>query len=363
MERYTETLSELIRIRTSADRPEEFAKTIHFIEDFFSHSGIKIKRFEFNGIPSIYISAYDSLRPDILLQGHLDVVEGRDEQFIPKVINHKLYGRGSVDMKGFDTVAMHLLRDLAEEHPQLKVGLVLTFDEEIGGENGAKKLVEAGLIPKILINGDGGNNFTVTTAQKGIAKIKFSVKSQPSPHPYPWEGENAFDCLVKDYCAIQKLFIDHHKATQQDNWYTTYSAHDVQVKNGGILPPDYAEMIVNFYYTENITPSEFEQNIREKTHYSTLALMTESQPLIIDRSFPHIERFRKIMEDTFDHPIDYRTENGGSDAKFYANSKIPIIIFKMVGEGHHTDSEYLDIRYFEAAYQALKTFIITELAG
>ncbi|RLD12997.1 hypothetical protein DRI50_08070, partial [candidate division KSB1 bacterium] len=245
-----ETINDLIRFRTVEGQFDVFEKTVKYVYDFFHGSDLHIEQFRFNRFPALVITQNKTRTPHFFLQGHLDVVQGKDEQFVPRLQDGKLYGRGSVDMKGFDAVAMHILRDLSMAGTDLDAGLMLTFDEEIGGANGAAKLAEMGFLPRILINGDGGYNYAVIHAEKGILKIKLSTHSASGRHPYPWDGQNAFDLLVRDYRRIMHLFEEQKLATEDNNWYTTYSSYDIRVENEPSFAPHYAEMKINIYFTE-----------------------------------------------------------------------------------------------------------------
>ena len=358
MQEIVDTLQTLISYKTTADNTLVFNETIQFVEEFFKNSKLKVHVLSWNNVPTLYISKSGNITPDILLQGHLDVVDGDEKQFTPFIEGNKLIGRGSVDMKGFDAVAMHVMRDIdKDKDDEVDIALALTFDEEIGGLNGAAKMAENGYIPKLLINGDGGNNFAVTSGQKGIAKIKLSCETKPGPHPYAWDKHNALDLLLEDVDTIKKSFPGHHKANALDNWYTTYSSYDISTKNGSVFPPHYVEMMMNFYYVENISPEKFLEKLSKLVKHSTLELKVKSQPLVLNMNYPEIENYRKLMEKFYGKEVGYRAENGGSDAKFYGDKNIPIIIFKTVGEGHHTPDEYADIRYIKPMYQTLKAFI------
>ncbi|HLB70476.1 MAG: hypothetical protein OIN88_00475 [Candidatus Methanoperedens sp.] len=42
----------------------------------------------------LVFSNTDTLTPEIVLNGHIDVVDAKTELFIPKIKNSRLYGRG-----------------------------------------------------------------------------------------------------------------------------------------------------------------------------------------------------------------------------------------------------------------------------
>ena len=85
----------------------------------------------------------------LLVHGHLDVVpaEAADwthDPFSGEVADGYLWGRGSVDMKDFDAMALSVVRERARVGalPSRPVVLCFTADEEAGGHQGGQLLVE-----------------------------------------------------------------------------------------------------------------------------------------------------------------------------------------------------------------------------
>ncbi len=351
------TIEALIRFRTVDGQMVEMNKAADYIKNFFAGVSVFIKEYRFKEYPALVITTKNTSTPKLFFQGHVDVVDGADEQFQPVRNGARLYGRGSVDMKGFDAIAMHLIRDAALHQPELDLGLMLTFDEEIGGQNGAAKLAELGYFPEILINGDGGYNHAVIHAEKGILKIKLCASSNSGRHPYPWEGENAFDILVREYQKIRQLFPGQAKATNEDNWYTTCSSYDVNVKNNAFSAPHYAEMKINIYFTEAVRAQELYANIQNMVEQVELSKISESERVFLPADNPYVMELQHILSEHFSQSITVRSENGSSDARYFTNKGFPILIVKVVGEGHHTPEEYLHIPSLKPFYESLETFI------
>ncbi|MBU0474366.1 MAG: M20/M25/M40 family metallo-hydrolase [Bacteroidetes bacterium] len=352
------TTEDLIKLRTIDGAFDEFEKSIQYCENFFADSNIIIKKYNYSGYPALVFLSSETSNPTFLLQGHLDVVDGLDSQFEPQYKDEYLYGRGSVDMKGFDSLAMHLIKDIHKSYPEISIGLMLTFDEEIGGSNGAARLAEENYLCDILINGDGGYNYAVINAEKGILKFKLKVESISTRHTYPWNGQNAFDLLVEDYFQIMSLFKNHDIATDLDNWYTTYSSYDITVENEPLLAPHYAEMKINIYFTEDISSETLYLKIKNVLKYSIIEKLMYSERVFLEPNNEQITQLQQKMKQHFNLPIVIRAENGSSDARFFANKGNSIVIVKMVGEDHHTPIERLHIPSIVPMYNSLKDFII-----
>ncbi len=348
-----ELIEELVRIKTTPKNFTEFEKGVNFIKDYFSESDVFIKEHSFDGFPALFISTRETKNPKLLLQGHLDVVNGNEEQFYPKIEGNKLYGRGTVDMKGFVALAMKFIK----ENPNLDVGLILTFDEEIGSENGAKRMAELGYSTDLLFNGDGGYNYSVIYGEKGIVKFKVKTEAKPGRHPYPWQGKNAFDLFLEDYKKLEKIFPDNKNATEEDNWHTTYTIYDVNIQNREFYSPNLVEAKITIYFTENVSADEIISRVRKQFSNSTIAPFVKSERVFINPTNDYALMLQKIMDNNFGREIILRTENGSSDARFYADLGIPILIVKMVGEDHHGDNEHILIDKIVPMYNSISDFI------
>ena len=159
-------IKDLISFRSTADRVVELNKCATFTEHFFAGTNLEINRYEHNNVPSVVITK-NSRTPKIFLAGHFDVVEGNDNQFKPFVDEARLYGRGSLDMKSGLGVLMFIMKELAETNDD--VGLMITGDEEIGGMNGTKFLLEQGYRSQVVVLPDGGMNpQTIISKEKGF---------------------------------------------------------------------------------------------------------------------------------------------------------------------------------------------------
>lgn len=352
------TIEDLVRFRTIDGAFDEFEKIVKYCEDFFADSDVIIKKYNYSGYPALVFLSTENQNPEFMLQGHLDVVDGDDSQFQPECKDEYLYGRGTVDMKGFDAIAMYLIKYFRKNHPEIPIGLMLTFDEEIGGVNGAAKLAKESYLPEILINGDGGYNHSVINAEKGILKIKIQVKTESTRHHYPWNGQNAFDLLLDDYFRITSLFKNHSKATDLDNWYTTYSSYDVYVENDQLYAPHFAEMKVNIYFTENILVDQLFQKIKNELKHAQAEKLMTAERVYLEPDNKRIIILKEKMQRYFKQTINVHSDNGSSDARFFTNKGVEIIIVKMVGEGHHTPMERLHIPSIIPMYNSLKDFIV-----
>src|SRR3989344_3466147 len=90
---------ELISIKSTPDNPDALEKCLEIA--LSNLNNYSIERFEQNGIKSalIYNSAKRPKKFKVILNGHLDIIPGKDSQYIPTIKNDRLYGVGALDMK------------------------------------------------------------------------------------------------------------------------------------------------------------------------------------------------------------------------------------------------------------------------
>lgn len=131
----------------------------------------------------------------LLVHGHLDVVpavaaDWRTDPFAGEIAAGYLWGRGAVDMKDFDAIALAVVRQRAREgrEPRRGVTLAFTADEEAGGHHGAEVLVRdhadlfshcteaVGEVGGFSTTVRGRRMYLIEAAEKGMAWLRLSAR-------------------------------------------------------------------------------------------------------------------------------------------------------------------------------------------
>jgi succinyl-diaminopimelate desuccinylase len=191
------TITQLVAIESTAANPEGLQQAYHFMIDFLLASGknITIERFEDNGRPSL-LAYKGAVRPEkfhIILNGHLDVVPGKPEQYKAFVQNGNLYGRGVYDMKAAAVVMAQTFCEFVDSVP-FALGLQLVTDEESAGKLGTLHQIERGVRSDFVICGECGRSTSVheiANAAKGIVVAEIGFMGKSAHGAYPWKGDNA----------------------------------------------------------------------------------------------------------------------------------------------------------------------------
>ena len=188
---------------------------------------LHITRFDFKGVPSLFIATNKTTTPKVILNAHFDVVPADDEMFSARVERDMMFGRGVIDDKGPLAVGMLLMKELASRKNRPDVALLLTGDEEVGGSHGAKYVLgEVGIRSDFCIVLDGGEPNSYVTKAKGILRARFIATGIEAHASRPWLGDNAIEKLLKIYPKLKKLFADKDKT----EWFTTMN---LSTFNGG----------------------------------------------------------------------------------------------------------------------------------
>jgi succinyl-diaminopimelate desuccinylase len=126
--------------------------------------------------------------PKILFLGHIDVVPAVEAElaywdslpFNAKVINDRLFGRGSLDMKGGVAAFLYAFKDL--EIQKGTIIIALSGDEEIGGMGSCPRIIEElqanNLVPDFVLNAEGSGNYSLVTMRRGGTQIEFNFPLQ-----------------------------------------------------------------------------------------------------------------------------------------------------------------------------------------
>jgi succinyl-diaminopimelate desuccinylase len=252
MEEIITLTKDLIRFRSMHSEPEEIKRCAEFIEKYLEVYAIEYWRFDHGGTPSILILPGRGKTP-ILLMSHIDVVDASAELFTPVQKQGKLYGRGSIDDKYAVALSLVLLKNHLEHlrskgkgQKDLPFGVLITGDEEIGGTNGAKKVLNE-VKADFCVALDGGAPDKIVVKEKGVLKLKLVSKGKAAHGARPWLGENAIDNLIEDYLKLR----NHFQVSAPDHWHRTMNFSMIQAGKSFNQVPESAEALFDIRYTES----------------------------------------------------------------------------------------------------------------
>lgn len=153
----------------------------------------------------------DGSRRGLVLAGHLDCVPAGEGWASPAHLlderDGRLHARGSCDMKGFDAMAINLIREASSRRLSNPLVLILTCDEEIGCL-GAKALAEDWpsdrLLPSAAIIGEP-TSMQVVRMHKGYLKLRLVIEGENGHTGNPMVGHNAIAPLGRAIVRLQEI--------------------------------------------------------------------------------------------------------------------------------------------------------------
>jgi succinyl-diaminopimelate desuccinylase len=343
-----------VAIKSIPQNPKELEKILEVA--LGNLKGYTIEKFEHQGAKSalIYNSPKRPKKFKIILNGHLDVIPGKEHQYIPQVKGNRLYGVGSMDMKSNVACLITAFKEVAEK-VSYPLGLQLVTDEQIGGFNGTKHQVDKGVRADFVIAGEP-TNFDIVNKAKGILWLKISAKGKSAHGAYPWKGENAIWKMNDFLNALKKKYPD----PTQEKWVTTVNLSKISSSNETFNKiPDDCSVSLDIRYipeeSENILKNI--QKLLPKDF--KLEVITQEPALATNSSNEYLKLLQKAGKQIINKKIILRGAQGSSDARHFTRVDCPGIEFGPIGEGSGSDNEWVDIPSLEKYYQILKSFLLS----
>lgn len=288
-----------------------------------------------------------------ILNAHLDVVPGKPEQYSPKIIGNKLFGRGALDMKSAAAVEILVFKELSKKI-NYPIGLQVVTDEEIGGQNGTGNQVEKGILADFVIAGEY-TNLEINNKAKGPLWLKVTAKGKTAHSAFLWQGDNAIQKMISFITKVNNIY----PVPKKEAWVTTQNLTKIETSNETFnkvpdsctasfdirrIPEEVDKVLKNI---KNILPKDFDMEILE-----------DGPAQFAKKNDPYLKKLANSIQKTTKTKVKFVGFNAASDARFYTDLGIPAICFGPSGMGIHIDNEWVDIKSLSTYYEILKDFIL-----
>ena len=304
----------------------------------------------------------NKIRQTILLAPHLDTVNVADEkQFVPRVKNGKIFGRGACDTKGSVAAMLMALCELAKSKArplETEIVFVGLIDEE-NAQAGSRALARQRFKADLAIVGEP-TRLQVVTAHKGSLWLELTTHGRAAHGATPQFGHNAVhdmarivDYLQTDYVALLK---------RRRHPLLGHPTANVGLICGGTQPnivPDECGITVDRRTlpgeTEAGVRREIQQFLRSKklSAYIADAKIAPCLPLETNHKLPLVRAFLRSMGQRKPVGIHFFC-----DAAVLSAAGIPSVVF---GPGDvaqaHTADEWIALTQLERAKDMLVRFL------
>ena len=370
-----QTLADLVRINSVnssyEDGPGE-REIATFVRQFFEARGIEVWEQEvFPNRPNVIarLPGRDSNRR-IILEAHTDTVSVKGmsiDPFDPRIVDGRMFGRGSCDTKAGLATMMHALASLKEEGitPPCDVWLAAAVDEEFS-YRGVVKLCE-GLKADAAIVAEP-TEMRCVIATKGVLRWRIRVQGKAAHSSKPHLGVNAISHMARVVLALED---DARMLDAKPHPLLGPATCNVGVIHGGVqvnFVPDECAIEID----RRLLPGERVDDVLR--HYQKIIddLMIRfpgleasmDAPMLTDEALEtsaddavvltasHVLRSLGLNEAPCGVPF-------GCDASKLARAGVPSIVF---GPGSidraHVADEYVEIDQVEQALEFYRRFLV-----
>ncbi|WP_071458514.1 M20 family metallopeptidase [Bacillus massilinigeriensis] len=343
-------LKELLLINSSTKQGANHA--VNFCASWLEDHGFNVTSLENNGFRMLLCEIGNG--PErIIFNGHVDVVSGKETQFLPTEKDGRLYARGAADMKAGVAAMMYAMSRLMAEPLGARVQLQIVSDEEIGGFHGTGYLVENGHVGDFVICSEP-TQLGVALQAKGVLHIDIEVDGKAAHGSRPWEGENAIVKAWRLYDQICQLpFLK-----ERSEFYPYPSVNLAKINGGDVYNkvPDYCQLSFDIRYLPGQDQEEIAAQISEIAG-GKVTVKVAGPPVATKRDNRYVRILDSVIQKHSGAPVTYFGQHGSADTHFFASKGIPAIEFGPSGLNWHGDDEYVEMESVEIYARMLEDFV------
>jgi acetylornithine deacetylase len=164
---------------------------------------------------AIYATIGPQVEGGVVLSGHTDVVPvagqaWTTDPFTLRTENGRLYGRGAVDMKGFDALALALVPEFQAANLKRPIHIMLSYDEEttcLGVVDTIRRFGADLPLPGAVIVGEP-TELQVVDAHKSVVTFNTTVHGFEAHSSKPYLGASAVMTAAELICELNRIADD-----------------------------------------------------------------------------------------------------------------------------------------------------------
>jgi len=356
----------------SENPPGKYKQIAQFVQNKFEELGLKtfVKR---NNV----VGKYQNLTgPSLLLYGHMDTVPAykgwTEDPFGGHIIDGKIYGRGACDDKACVTAEIFATKALLELGIKFEGSLTLisAIDEETGGFNGVRYLLDKGHINgDACLIGDGRGGFPAAYTG-GFLLVTFMITGKkahalsfPDIPKYrnEFSGVNAIQKMVNILNFLMQLQAEF---LNKETKYPNFPGHPSKVSTvniAKIIGGDKLSAVPDkclLYCIINTIPEQdvesIKQNILEFVEKSRLSdpdldikvnFSISFEPFVSNTNSKFAKAIKNAIKIVYDEEREFKLFQSANDGHWFHEKGIETII---MGTGSyenkvHAEDEFVSI--------------------
>jgi acetylornithine deacetylase len=236
-----EMLAKLVSFDTVSSKSN--LPLVEFVETYLQSWNVPYLRLpnEAGDKAAIYATVGPQDRGGIVLSGHTDVVPvtgqaWTTDPFVLRVEDGRAYGRGAVDMKAFDALALALVPEFQAAGLKTPIHIMLSYDEEttcLGVVDAIRRLGHDLPLPKAAIVGEP-TSLEVVDAHKSVVTFTTRVHGFEAHSSKPYLGASAVMTAAELIGELNRIADEMmERGDPSGRFDPPYTTVHVGIVNGG----------------------------------------------------------------------------------------------------------------------------------
>lgn len=300
----------------------------------------------------------------IILNGHVDVVPVEPEgkwihggPWSGEIINDRLFGRGSSDMKSGIACFIQAIKALNHLNIKLRGDIIVesTVDEERGG-NGTLAAVMRGYKADGAIIGEP-TNLDIITENAGALWFRIKVAGKSAHGAYKLNGVNAIEKAIYIYHHL--LDFERERQERLKNPLFAHYNYPFPLNVGSLHSGEWPSSVPDLAVMEGrvgFAPGENHHDFRrEFEDYISMISnndewLNEHPPQVewfglfmdsarIEQNHPLVVISKRALEEVTSHPVQLKGKAGGTDMRLLIKSGTPCI---QIGPGLSSEAHAIN---------------------
>ncbi len=296
-------------------------------------------------------------KKSFMLNGHMDTVPVGDiskweyDPFSGKIVNGKIYGRGSHDMKGGVAAIVFAAIGLVESKIKLNGDLILAFtsNEEAGTHTGVRYLIKRGVKTNACIIAEPESK-KISIGNRGIYRFEITTQGRTAhTGKLRITGINAVTKMAKLLLLLEKMkpkYIKHEM-------FPPPRITPGTVIHGGMsinIVPDKCSALVDcrlsYGQTRESIVSDINRHIKElKNKDKELSVKINElayiPPVIINKDEEIVKISSRNIKAIYGFKPRLIVSGPVTDGNLLITSGIPTVVFGPEGSNLHSENEYV----------------------